>query len=105
MDDRQKQIQQIETLADDILQEYTRCYSEVDKKVLAEMIYNEGYRKQSVGDWLLSPDGINPIRCNKCNMPAPFAFLENEFGDTEFCRYPWHYCPNCGARMKGERRD
>lgn len=57
-------------------------------------------RQQSEGEWLPSPDGINPIICNKCNTPAPFAFLEDEFGDTGFHRYPWHYCPYCGAKMK-----
>lgn len=53
------------------------------------------------GYWIPSPDGINPIRCNKCNTPAPFAFLEDEFCETGFYRYPWNYCPNCGAKMKG----
>ena len=95
-----EEMKQIEVLAEDILQEYTNCYSEVDKEVLAKMIYNADFRKQIDGEWLPSPDGINPIRCNKCNMPAPFAFLEDDFGEG-FYRYPWHYCPNCGAKMKG----
>lgn len=40
-----EQIEGLKQLAEDILQEYTNCYSEVDQEVLAEMIYNAGYRK------------------------------------------------------------
>lgn len=54
------------------------------------------------GYWIPSPDGINPIRCSECNMPAPFAAGENEFGDFEICRYPSSYCHECGAKMDGE---
>ena len=56
------------------------------------------------GYWIPSPDGINPIRCSECNMPAPFATGENEFGDFEICRYPSSYCHECGAKMDGEGR-
>lgn len=57
------------------------------------------------GYWKPSPDGINPIRCSECNMPAPFAVGENEFGDFEICRYPSSYCHECGAKMDGERKE
>ena len=57
------------------------------------------------GYWIPSPDGINPIRCSECNMPAPFVAGENEFGDFEICRYPSKYCHECGAKMDGERKD
>lgn len=53
------------------------------------------------GYWIPSPDGINPIRCSECNMPAPFAAEENEFGDFGIRRYPSSYCPECGAKMDG----
>jgi hypothetical protein len=55
------------------------------------------------GYWIPSPDGINPIRCSECNMPAPFAAVENEFGDFEICRYPSSYCHECGAKMDGRK--
>lgn len=54
------------------------------------------------GHWIPSPDGINPIRCSECKMPAPFAAGENEFGDFEICRYPSSYCHECGAKMDEE---
>lgn len=72
-----------------------------DCRSIAIDLYNAGYRKQSEGEWLSSPDGIQPIRCSKCNMPAPFVAGENEFGDFEICRYPSRYCHECGAKMKG----
>lgn len=56
------------------------------------------------GHWIPSPDGINPIRCSECNMPAPFAAVENEFGDFEICRYPSSYCHECGAKMDGKEQ-
>ena len=56
------------------------------------------------GYWIPSPDGINPIRCSECNVPAPFAAGENEFGDFEICRYPSSYCHECGAKMDGEKK-
>lgn len=36
-----------------------------DIENIAEQLHNRGYRKQSEGEWVPSPDGINPIRCNK----------------------------------------
>lgn len=45
-----KQIEEIKELAIDILEEFTNCYSAVDEEVVAEMIYDAGYRKRS--DWI-----------------------------------------------------
>lgn len=58
-------------------------------------------RKQGEGEWIPSPDGIKPIRCSKCHMPAPFMSCDDDFGGFGFYRYPWKFCPNCGAKMKG----
>lgn len=57
------------------------------------------------GHWIPSPDVMNPIRCSECNMPAPFAARENEFGDFEICRYPSSYCHECGAKMDGKENE
>lgn len=52
-------------------------------------------------EWLPSPDGINPIRCKRCNTPAPYVFVSNALGNTELIRYKFNYCPYCGAKMDG----
>lgn len=56
------------------------------------------------GYWKPSPDGVNPIRCSECNMPAPMASGENEFGDFVISRYSSSYCHECGAKMDGGKK-
>ena len=77
-----------EELAEEILQEYTNCYSEVDKEVLAEMICNAGYRKQAEGEWISLEPEIGLFACSLC--------------DHRILRAKCNFCPNCGAKMKGE---
>ena len=60
---------------------------------IAEQLYNAGYRKQSVGEWI-TPTSIggrafNIPHCSACNG-VPCGVDEN----TKFC-------PNCGAKMGG----
>ena len=55
------------------------------------------------GVWLPSRNGINPIRCDKCNMPALFVQEQDGFGGFGFYRCPSNYCPNCGADMRGDK--
>ena len=54
------------------------------------------------GKWLPSRNGINPIRCDKCNMPALYVQEQDGFGGFGFYRCPSNYCPNCGAKMDGK---
>ena len=61
-----------------------------------------GIERKEYGEWIPSGDGINPIRCSRCNSPALFAGGEGIFGDFEITRYPSRYCPECGAKMKGK---
>ena len=53
-------------------------------------------------EWLPSPDGVNPIRCKECNTPAPFLCGDDDFGNEVIARYPFKYCPYCGAKMDGK---
>ena len=93
---REKQIKEIEVLAEDILQEYTNCYSEVDKEVLAEMIYTAGYRKQSEGEWIGKTDYAGyGYYCSNCN-----AVFRGE--NAEWIAKEHLYCPKCGAYMRKE---
>ena len=44
-----------------------------------------------VHDWLQIPqEESGTYRCSACG---------------QVMKYPWNYCPNCGAKMDGERRD
>ena len=56
------------------------------------------------GEWLPSRNGVNPIRCGKCNMPALFVQEQDGFGGFGFYRCPSNYCPNCGADMRGDKK-
>lgn len=41
-------------------------------------------------------DGSLAIRCSECGCA-----LHSE----EYKKYHWNFCPNCGAKMDGERRE
>ena len=53
----------------------------------AEILYNEGYRKQSEGEWIIKKGGYyQRLVCSVCEKLSIATF---------------DYCPNCGAKMKG----
>ena len=56
---------------------------------VAEVLYNEGYRKQREGEWVTKGDFFKTYHCSLCNYSVD---------------YPWQrtsYCPRCGAKMGG----
>ena len=58
---------------------------------IGEYLYNAGYRKQSVGEWLFNRGrtyGEPAYYCSNCSEGG------SEYGYDKFC-------PNCGAKMKG----
>ena len=65
---------------------------------IAEAIYNEGYRKQSEGEWLTETGdwiyNVTKKYCSKCGANARYDKNMHEYILTKFC-------PNCGAHMKG----
>ena len=64
----------------------------------ASILYNAGYRKQSVGEWVENDYGQTV--CSHCDETAEVDAWELELRDK--VRYSkTKYCPNCGARMKG----
>ena len=61
----------------------------------AEALYARGYRKQDEGEWIYEYsgeelDGTDASLDYKCSLCGELA--------TD----PWSFCPNCGAKMKGE---
>ena len=55
-------------------------------------LYNAGYRKQSEGEDLSEYNGA--FECSLCH----WSDWDTMTGDTN----SYNYCPNCGARMRGE---
>ena len=55
----------------------------------AECLAKEGYRKASVGEWIMEKFPLT-----KCSVCGTTRNCETEIG--------WNYCPNCGAKMKGD---
>ena len=58
------------------------------RKIATELVKYKGYRKQSVGEWIVQDDdnGFDFYQCSKCYR---------EVVSTS------NYCSHCGAKMKG----
>ena len=67
-----------------------------DSDDIAEQLYTEGYRKQSEGKWVNN-------HCTNCGM-TPIGEEIWEMLDMTPPKYElfMDFCPNCGAKMKGE---
>ena len=58
-------------------------------RMLAEALYNAGYRKQKEGEWI----GNGYLRnCSECGNVVNFNNVSS---------WLYNFCPNCGAKMKG----
>ena len=55
----------------------------------AATLYNEGYRKQSVGEWVTKGDIFKTYHCSVCNY------------SVDYPKQKTTYCPECGAKLKG----
>lgn len=64
-------------------------------ETIAERLYNAGYRKQSEGEWVDQYQGKYDNQLYKCSECGETAFHD------ESRWFLTHYCPNCGAKMKG----
>ena len=106
---------QIEEMAKDIcVAEQKTNYSCTEKckkqgicaycKVIAETLYNAGYRKQSEGEWIDQYKGqhTNPIYvCSICGKGTLLRPHINELDNMEMVQALSPFCPKCGAKMKG----
>lgn len=71
------------------------CYTVDCNKCKAALLYNAGFRKQSVGEWQELDICAEDMYCSVCGAIAPVDCEKEKF-------YKSNFCPNCGARMKGE---
>ena len=69
-------------------------------RIIAEVLYNEGWRKQSEGEWVGEADGYadgelvyDVWHCSECNH-----CIDDGTDDPDLLP---NFCPNCGAKMKG----
>lgn len=62
----------------------------------AERLYNAGYRKQSEGEWV---ERIEPLTW--CEDDVDVYYECSCCGTQSHGQSP--YCPNCGAKMKGDK--
>jgi hypothetical protein len=68
----------------------------------AQALYTAGYRKQSEGEWKQTeePMGWHDVDCVECSACGE-SWVLNDNLDFDLINEYWHYCPNCGAKMKG----
>lgn len=64
-----------------------------DSDDIAEQLYNEGYRKQSEGEWREDVIAFCNV-CSSCRAMVDRSAIKCRSGKL-------HFCPNCGAMMKG----
>ena len=71
--------------------------------IACKMLYKAGYRKQSEGEWkqTTEPLGAHDVDCVECSSCGESWVLDEDF-DYDVVKDFWNFCPNCGARMKGQ---
>jgi hypothetical protein len=96
----QKQIDEIAKVLKDYTAQNHIMASHAILEDYAEVIYNAGYRKQSEGEWRdrgvvkrATTENAPIVECSECNIT--FCDLINNH------YFMYHFCPNCGAKMKG----
>ncbi len=94
---------QIEEMADDVRRIRESYFGQADY-LFAMKLYEDGYRKQSEGEWVDQYNGKydNPIYvCSVCRRGTLLKPDINELGNIQMIQALSQFCPNCGAKMKG----
>jgi predicted amidophosphoribosyltransferase len=98
---------QIEEMAREICACCTRLFTPCEKPICdtsigtARHLYNAGYRKQSEGAWVATPNITISERGRRINSTLYVCSV----CDKSNGRRMQNFCPNCGAKMKGGESD
>jgi rubrerythrin len=87
--------QAIEEMRKDLVEIFDKEYEKrriITADFTAIKMSAKGYRKQSEGEWIRTHHWVHCSKCGHCvNTNNVSIWLYN-------------YCPNCGAKMKGENK-
>lgn len=71
-----------------------------DCRAIAQDLYAADYRRQKVGRWtrveIVSSKGYGQVY---------YHHKDCEINATQLFPSPYHFCPNCGAKMEGDEND
>ncbi len=74
-----------------------RIHEDCSMTKVYEALYDAGYRKQRKGEWKIYSCSYECSICKEEFVPDGYAEDYDPITDWDL-----HYCPNCGAKMKGE---
>lgn len=77
-------------------------WDDSDFEWTAHCLQEAGYHKQSKGKWRLTAEtlGWHDVPRIECSICGDSWVLDGDFDFEDVLDY-WHYCPTCGAKMKG----
>ena len=91
---------QIEEMRKDLIEIFNEEYEKrrlLTPDFTAEKMTAKGYRKQSEGEWIKH---FASYECTVCKQEFCVSEYAEDYDPIE--DYDLHFCPNCGAKMKGE---
>ena len=102
MQDQAKQIEEMTKDLCDIECKGMKCNTcdsyGCEYRMQAEALYNAGYRKQMVGEWIFKEEK-DAFFCSLCDQEA---LIDASFKGIDFVIAELSdFCPHCGAKMKG----
>lgn len=100
----------IDTMTNMLWHYPNECYSNLNKYEFAKGFAELGLKsvpsaqpERKEGKWNVYYHGINEMpmfsySCNQCGYSAPYGLYDGKYEQKK-----WRFCPNCGAKMRGEQ--